>query len=104
MHADSIMMAGIFSIFLGNTFLFRSVHRLGPRRAGILFATNAPIAIVLRWLFFNEILTLWQLFACGLVRSGVVVAILFSRHQQTHDWVHTKDRFSIGILMALGAY
>ncbi|WP_133012343.1 DMT family transporter [Marinomonas flavescens] len=101
-HKNSIMLSGILGIFLGDTCLFSAVHRLGPRRAGILFATNAPIAILLSWLFLNESLTLWQLFACALVLIGVVIAILFGKRQQTHDWEQTKGRLSVGILMALG--
>lgn len=101
-HKNSIMLSGILGIFLGDTCLFSAVHRLGPRRAGILFATNAPISILLSWLFLNETLTLWQLFACGLVLTGVVIAILFGKRTQAHDWEQTKGRLSVGILMALG--
>ena len=101
-HKNSIILSGILGIFLGDTCLFSAVHRLGPRRAGILFATNAPISILLSWLFLNERLSLWQLFACGLVLSGVVIAILFGKRQQTHKWEQTKGRLSIGILMSLG--
>ncbi|MEL0613964.1 DMT family transporter [Marinomonas arenicola] len=101
-HKNSVMLSGILGIFLGDTCLFSAVHRLGPRRAGILFATNAPISILLSWLFLNETLILWQLFACGLVLTGVVIAILFGKRTQSHDREQTKGRLSVGILMALG--
>ncbi|MDE8604280.1 DMT family transporter [Marinomonas sp. RSW2] len=101
-HADLIMLSGVLGIFLGDTMLFTAVHRLGPRRTGVIFATNAPMSILLGWLFLNEHLSLNQLFACGLVLSGVVIAILFGKRHSLHAWEQTKGKLSIGILMALG--
>lgn len=101
-YADTLMLSGILGIFLGDTMLFNAVHRLGPRRTGVIFATNAPISILLSWLFLNETLNLPQLFACALVLCGVVVAILFGRRHQTHAWEQTKGKLSTGVLMALG--
>lgn len=101
-HAELIMLSGVLGIFLGDTMLFTAVHRLGPRRTGVLFATNAPMSILLSWLFLDEHLSLGQLFACGLVLSGVVVAILFGKRSSLHAWEQTKGKLSVGILMALG--
>ncbi|MCV2404080.1 DMT family transporter [Marinomonas sp. C2222] len=100
-HADLVMLSGLLGIFVGDTMLFSAVHRLGPRRTGVLFATNAPMSILLGWIFFNEQLSLQQLFACGLVISGVVIAILFGKRGSQHEWEQTKGKLSIGILMAL---
>tara|TARA_R110001632_G_scaffold35828_4_gene90341 strand:- start:23283 stop:24212 length:930 start_codon:yes stop_codon:yes gene_type:complete len=102
LHADLIILSGVLGIFLGDTMLFTAVHRLGPRRTGVIFATNAPMSILLGWLFLNEHLSLNQLFACGLVLSGVVIAILFGKRQSLHAWEQTKGKLSVGILMALG--
>lgn len=102
-HTDSVILSGLLGIFIGDTLLFTAMHRLGPRRTGVLFATNAPMSILLGWLFLNEQLTLTQLFACGLVLSGVVVAILFGKRSNAHAWEQTKGRLSSGILLALGA-
>ncbi|MEP0073451.1 MAG: DMT family transporter [Marinomonas sp.] len=101
-HADLVMLSGVLGIFLGDTMLFSAVHRLGPRRAGVLFATNAPMSILLSWLFLDEYLSLNQLFACGLVLTGVVIAILFGKRNNNHAWEQTKGKLSLGILMALG--
>lgn len=102
-HTEVVMLSGLLGIFIGDTLLFSAVHRLGPRRTGVLFATNAPMSIVLSWLFLNEQLTLSQLFACGLVLSGVVVAILFGKRSNAHAWEQTKGKLSTGIVLALGA-
>ena len=101
-HSFAVMLSGVLGIFLGDTLLFSAVHRLGPRRTGVLFATNAPMSILLSWLFLNETLTLSQLFACALVLVGVVIAILFGKRQSTHAWEDTKGKLSVGVIMALG--
>lgn len=97
------MLSGLLGIFIGDTMLFSAVHRLGPRRTGVLFATNAPMSILLGWLFLGENLSFSQLFACSLVLTGVVIAILFGRRNSLHAWEQTKGKLSIGILLALGA-
>jgi drug/metabolite transporter (DMT)-like permease len=102
LHVDLIILSGVLGIFLGDTMLFTAGHRLGPRRTGVIFATNAPMSILLGWLFLNEHLSLNQLFACGLVLSGVIIAILFGKRQSLHAWEQTKGKLSVGILMALG--
>lgn len=102
-HTEMIMLSGLLGIFIGDTMLFTAVHRLGPRRTGVLFATNAPMSILLGWLFLGEKLSLNQLFACSLVLLGVVIAILFGRKNNLHAWEQTKGKLSMGILLALGA-
>ena len=102
-HAEIVMLSGLLGIFIGDTMLFTAVHRLGPRRTGVLFATNAPMSILLGWLFLGENLSFNQLFACGLVLIGVVIAILFGRRVSLHAWEQTKGKLSSGILLALGA-
>ncbi|MCB5162147.1 DMT family transporter [Marinomonas algarum] len=102
-HADIVMLSGLLGIFIGDTLLFTAVHRLGPRRTGVLFATNAPMSIVLSWMFLDEQLTLEQLFACSVVLLGVVIAILFGKRGNTHAWEQTKGKLSTGVLFALGA-
>lgn len=102
-HTEMIMLSGLLGIFIGDTMLFSAVHRLGPRRTGVLFATNAPMSILLGWLFLGENLSFSQLFACSLVLTGVVIAILFGRRNSLHAWEQTKGKLSVGILLALGA-
>lgn len=101
-HSEMVMLSGLLGIFLGDTMLFSAVHRLGPRRTGVLFATNAPMSILLSWLFLDEYLSFSQLLACGLVLTGVIIAILFGKRNNNHAWEQTKGKLSAGILMALG--
>ncbi|GAB3484027.1 DMT family transporter [Marinomonas epiphytica] len=101
-HSGLIILSGLLGIFLGDTLLFSAVHRLGPRRAGVLFATNAPISIVLGWLLLDESLSFQQLMACALVSLGVATAILFGKRQNNHTWEDTKGSLAVGVLLALG--
>jgi len=102
-HSGTLILSGLTGIFIGDSCLFAAVSRLGPRRTGVLFATNAPISILLGWLLFNETLSLLELFACSLVLMGVITAILFGKRKaQEHSWEETKGKLYIGVLMALG--
>ncbi len=98
-----LILSGLLGILIGDSFLFNSVHRLGPRRAGVLFAMNAPFSILLAWLFLDEVLSLTELMFCGVVLLGVVIAILFGKKGQTHEWETTKGSLGVGIFMALMA-
>ncbi|MFZ1469937.1 MAG: DMT family transporter, partial [Paracoccaceae bacterium] len=53
-----LALSGIIGILLGDTFNFAAVGRLGPRRAGAIFALNAPMAAVLGWALLDEALGL----------------------------------------------
>jgi drug/metabolite transporter (DMT)-like permease len=53
-----LVISGLLGIFVGDSLLFTALNRLGPRRAGILFAFNAPLAALLGWNFLGETLSL----------------------------------------------
>ncbi|TDO95871.1 DMT family transporter [Marinomonas balearica] len=101
-YALPLALSGFIGIFLGDTMLFNAVHRLGPRRAGVIFATNAPVSILLSWLFLSETLSFLELVACAIVLLGVVVSILFGKRGSAHEWEQTKGRLWVGIFLAFG--
>jgi len=103
LYLGPLVLSGLLGILIGDTFLFSAVHRLGPRRAGVLFAMNAPFSILLAWLFLNEQLTWQELLSCAVVLVGVIIAILFGRRGQTHEWETTQGLLWVGALMGLGA-
>ncbi len=49
-----LAVSGVVGILLGDTLNFAAVGRLGPRRAGAIFALNAPMAAILGWLILGE--------------------------------------------------
>jgi drug/metabolite transporter (DMT)-like permease len=74
-----LFISGSIGVFLGDTLLFITMNRLGPRRAGLLFALNAPITVVLGWLVLGEHLTAAALIGIALTTFGVMLAIIFRK-------------------------
>lgn len=99
-----LLLSGLIGIFIGDTLLFATLNRLGPRRSGILFALNAPIAALLGWLVLGEALSAAAVAGIGLTAAGVFLAILFGkRRAQMHEWETIKGPLWIGVLLGLGA-
>ncbi len=100
-------LSGIFGLALGDAALFTAFHRLGPRRTGILFATNAPMTAVISAVIFSERFSAKSLAGTVLISVGVTLAIAFgTRGGQTHHWEHVKGSLlagvGFGLLGALG--
>jgi drug/metabolite transporter (DMT)-like permease len=99
-----LLLSGLIGIFIGDTLLFSTLNRLGPRRSGILFALNAPIAAVFGWLVLGEALPASAVAGIALTATGVFLAIIFGkRRAQMHEWEKIKGPLWLGILLGLGA-
>lgn len=99
-----LLASGLFGIFVGDSLLFITLNRLGPRRAGILFALNAPIAALLGWLALGETLAPRAIAGIGLTVAGVALAIAFGRRPaQRSGWEAVKGPLWTGVLTGLGA-
>lgn len=96
--------SGLIGIFLGDTLLFATLNRVGPRRSGILFALNAPIAAILGFLLLDETLSPRAAFGIAVTVAGVLLAILFGkRRAQIHAWEAIRGPLWIGVALGLGA-
>jgi drug/metabolite transporter (DMT)-like permease len=94
----TIMLSGMVGIFIGDTALFASVIRLGPRRAQILFSMNAPMSTLCGFLFLDEVLSWHELVGTLIVIVGVVIAVAFGRQSgTTHSWENIKGALWIGV-------
>ena len=100
-----ILLSGLIGIAVGDSFLFSSMKRLGPRRAQILYACNAPISVLLGILFLGESLNFNGALGIALVFSGVVSAIALgrpdTRGKQLHLWEITEGKLLVGVGMGL---
>ena len=97
-----LMLSGFIGIFIGDTVLFAALNRLGPRRTGVVFALNAPMAAVLGWLLLGEELSAHAVAGIGVTLAGVVLAILFGkRRAQLHQWESVKGPLWIGVTLGL---
>lgn len=99
-----LAVSGLMGIFLGDTLLFAALNRVGPRRSGVLFALNAPIAAVLGFVVLGERLPSQVVLGIALTVCGVVLAIIFGkRRDQIHAWEAIKGPLSVGVALGLGA-
>jgi drug/metabolite transporter (DMT)-like permease len=99
-----LLASGLIGIFLGDTLLFATLNRVGPRRSGVLFALNAPIAALLGFVVLGERLSAQAIVGISLTVFGVVLAILFGkRRDQLHSWETVKGPLWVGVALGLGA-
>jgi drug/metabolite transporter (DMT)-like permease len=91
---------------LGDTFNFAAVGRIGPRRAGAVFALNAPMAALLGWAVLDEALPLRAVAGIGVTALGVALAILGRPRADAHRLEALQGTILLGIgfglLAALG--
>ena len=96
--------SGFLGILLGDCVLFLTQYRMGPRRTAILFATNAPMSVVLAWLILGEKLTPMALTGLALTFGGVMLAIVFGKRKgEQHDWETIRGPVWIGVALGLAA-
>ncbi|MDI1246663.1 MAG: DMT family transporter [Rhodoferax sp.] len=102
-HAWGIMaISGLIGIFIGDTALFSAINRLGPRRAGVLFATHAAFSAALGFGLLDERMNMQALLGGMLTLAGVMLAILLGRHKgETHDWETDRGHVGMGVALAL---
>ena len=98
----TIIISGLIGIFVGDSFLFVTLNRLGPRRTAMLFSCNAPMTAVLGWLVLDEALAAGEWFGIALVTAGVMLAILYGkRKDQRHHWESVKGALWVGVACGL---
>ncbi|MGL4238831.1 DMT family transporter [Tabrizicola sp.] len=98
-----LAVSGVLGILLGDTLNFAAVGRLGPRRAGAVFALNAPMAAILGWLALGERLG-WQAgLGITVTVAGVALAILGRPSEGAHRLEQVRGGLRIGVLFGLGA-
>ena len=101
-HLTPSIISGLVGILAGDAALFATMNRLGPRRSGILFSSNAIFSVILGWLFLGEKLDVMTLTGITIALTGVALAILFGkRTSHVHQWEAIKGPLSIGITIGL---
>jgi len=104
-HAWGVMaVSGLVGIFIGDTALFSAINRLGPRRAGVLFATHAAFSAALGFALLGERMSLQAFAGAVLTLVGVMLAIVLGRHKdETHAWEADNGSVGLGVVLALVA-
>lgn len=98
-----LALSGVIGILLGDTLNFAAVGRLGPRRAGAIFALNAPLAALLSWLVLGERLGGQAAAGIAVTVAGVALAILGRPPSGAHRLEEIRGGLPIGVLFGLGA-
>ena len=106
-HFLPVALSAIIGVVLGDYFLFVAMKRIGPRRTGILFASNAPLAAMLGWLVLDEHVTLLSAAAILICFAGICLAIIYGKRRDLlHIWEEITPPLWIGVgagfLAALG--
>ena len=96
-----LILSGMVGIFLGDTLLFATISRLGPRRGGALFALNAPMAAILGWALLGEALSPSAWLGVFLCAVGVSLAVL-GRPGKSGSHSFEAVRGSVGLAVLLG--
>lgn len=101
--AAVLALSGVIGILVGDTFNFAAVGRLGPRRAGAVYALNAPMTAVLGWAVLGENLPLRAILGIGITACGVALAILGRQRLDAHRLEQVRGTLLTGFLLGLGA-
>ena len=103
---QTLMISGLIGIFLGDTALSGSLKRLGTSRAAVVFALHAPMTVIMGWFLLGKHLEVFTLIGCGIVTTGVIIAILGRKnHEELQNIDSTHGRLRYGILLGLlGAF
>ena len=72
-YLNLIILSGIIGIFIGDTFLFVALKKIGPRRNNILFSLAAPFTVILNIIILKQQMTIIEIFGCLSVFFGVIL-------------------------------
>ena len=72
-----IALSGLIGIFVGDVALFTAMARIGPRRTGMLFTLNAPMAAIGGAIFFEERLSTSSFSGSALILLGITLAVIY---------------------------
>ncbi len=70
-----LAISSVIGIVIGDTFYFRSLQILGPRRALMVSTTSPLFATIVGWVGLGESLTATSLFGILLTFSGITIVI-----------------------------
>jgi drug/metabolite transporter (DMT)-like permease len=101
-HVGVLAISGLVGIFVGDTALFASMNRLGPRRTGVLFATHAFFSALLGYLWLDERIGAQAMLGGTLVVAGVMTAVAWgARKDETHALELTRGHWPSGVVLGL---
>ena len=96
----ALIGSSLVGIVIGDTALMQALKRIGPRRNSVLFATSAPMAAGMGFIWLDETLSTNLLIGCGLILLGVVNAVWWGRRTEgQHRLEKVSGHLGWGILI-----
>ncbi|MDH3499050.1 MAG: DMT family transporter [Acidimicrobiia bacterium] len=96
-----IAISAIVGLLIGDVALFTAMAQIGPRRTGVLFTANAPMAAIGGVLLFGERFTPLSLLGAALTVGGIVLAVLFGTARgDTHVFERIEGSMVSGVIWA----
>lgn len=96
-----IAVSAVIGLLIGDIALFTSVAQIGPRRTGVLFTANAPMAAIGGVLLFGETFSAVSLLGATMTVGGIVLAILFGTARgDTHSYEVVEGSMISGVAWA----
>ncbi|MBM79659.1 MAG: hypothetical protein CMJ78_03570 [Planctomycetaceae bacterium] len=99
-----LMMSGIVGIALGDTFYFRSLQILGPRR-GLVVATMAPLfGALVGWLWLDETLGMQEWLGIAITLSAIIAVVSEDQQQDESPGLYPASSmvgFAYGTLASI---
>lgn len=98
-----VVLSGLTGIFLGDTFMFAAMNRLGPRRTGLIFATHSVFSVGLGMALLGERPGLAALFGSLMVFGGVLLAVAGGRRDNAEPDLSPRSLIAGSALLGLVA-
>ena len=96
-----IAVSGLIGIFVGDVALFTAMARIGPRRTGMLFTLNAPMAVIGGVIFFEERLSVSSFTGSALILLGITLAVVYGNpSEETGVFERIQGSLFVGIFWA----
>ncbi len=95
-------LSSVVGVFIGDTLLFLSLSRLGPRRHILAFSTHAPMSALLGIPLLGEVPNGLQVLGMTTIFTGVTLAIALGKQKNRTDyWENKTSRWAL--VLGLGA-
>ncbi len=103
-HLIYFILSGFLGIFIGDSLLFACLNIMGPRRAMVLFASNALFTVLFASLLLSESFSFASALGGLILISGVMLAIFYGKRTgNTHPWEQDKSKLTLGITLGIAA-
>lgn len=99
--------SGMIGIFIGDIALYAAMNRMGPRRAGVIFATHALFSAFFGFVFLQEHMGVQGYVGALVAVAGVMIAVGTRRETTSkpvaiHPW-EAQPLTLLGVVLALVA-